>query len=316
MTLLKGFSQVGDSTITNHVRENLVSFFDYGLMEKDGIVNVHIPTTGIYGGLDHRLRPVNDERYPAGKVWQASRSNWVWESGLNALVSSNPSYPGVSGVYVNSVFYPSSGTGINSHYINHYLGQVVFNTPISTGSIVECDYSYKYVNVQKVDGLSWFEQIQKNSTRSDSDGFIKSSGEYAFLAENRVQLPTIGIEAGRRKLSPFQLGGGQIVYTDFYFHCLAEDGYIRDHLVDIISLQKEVVFDGYDIDLISTASAFPVDYRGVPVSGAKVYPDLVRDYKGSQIRIKDCSFDSVYSLTPDVHVGTVKMTTECILFGV
>lgn len=84
MSSLKGISTFGDATITTHVRENLISFFDNGLVDKSGFVNVEVPTTGYYDGLEHRLRPVSDPRYNDGQVWEGFRSNWVWQSGNGA----------------------------------------------------------------------------------------------------------------------------------------------------------------------------------------------------------------------------------------
>jgi hypothetical protein len=316
-TSLKGLNIFGDSTVTNHVRENLISFFDYGLIEKSGFVNIEIPSTGYYGGLEHQLRPVRDPRYSYGQVWEAFRSNWVWESGLGALTSTNNSYPGVSGVYVDDLFYPISTTGNYSHYINYPLGRVIFDNPIDTDSTVTCEYSYKYVNVTKVDGLEWFKQIQQYSERSENTNFVNNSGEWGILADNRLQLPAIGIELiNSRKLTPHALGGGQHIYTDFLFHCVAEDLYTRDHLVDIISLQNDRVLKTYDLDKISDNNNFPLDYRGMPISGALRYPDLVSNYEGNHIRLIEASIDSVYSFTPNIHIGTVKLKTEVIIFGV
>lgn len=314
---LKGFTTFGDATITTHIRENLISFFDYGITSKSGFINVEIPSTGYYGGNDHQLRPVSDPRYANGQVWEGFRSNWVWESGVGALTSSDNAYPGVSGVYINSTFYPVSTTGTYSHYINHPLGRVIFNSPISTASTVECDFSYKYVNVTRVDGLEWFRQIQQYSERSDNTNFINNSGEWGILGDNRLQLPAIGVElVNSRRMQPYQLGGGQTVFTDFLFHCVAEDIYTRDHLVDIICLQNDKVLKAYNLDEISANDAFPLDYRGVPVSGALTYPNLISEYEGNHIRLIESSIDSVYSLTPNVHIGSVKVKTEVILFGV
>ena len=317
MAILKGFTSFGDATVTTHVRENLTSFVDYGLISKSGFINVQIPTTGYYGGLEHKLSPVKDPRYTDGQVWEGFRSNWVWESGVGALTSTNNTYPGVSGVYVTGVFYPTSTTGTYAHYINHPLGRVIFDNPISTNLTVTCQYSYKYVNVTRADGLEWFKQVQKNSERAENINFINNSGEWAMLGDNRVQLPAIGIELiNSRKMTPHALGGGQHIYTDFLFHCVAEDVYTRDHLMDIISLQNDKILQSYDLNKISTNNVFPLDYRGVPVSGALLYPSLISLYEGNHIRLLDASIDSVYSMTPNIHVGTVKLRTEVIVFGV
>lgn len=317
MSLLKGFVNFGDSTITNHIQENLVTFLDYGLVEKSGYINVTIPQTGVYGGLDHQLRLVSDPRYTLGQVWESNRPNWVWETGVGALVSESPGSIGVSGVYVDGTFYPTSTSGTYAHHINHTLGRVVFDSPISTSSSVQCEYSYKYVNVTRTDGLNWFKQIHKNSQRSDDSDFVNQTGYYATLSDNRYALPAIGVElSASRRMKPFQLGGGQVVFTDLYFHCVAEDIYTRDALIDTVCLQNQKVFNAYDLDQIATSGAFPLDYRGVPNSGAMTFPHLSSKYSGNHIRLVDATLDSVYSLSPDVHVGTVKITTECILFGV
>jgi hypothetical protein len=117
-------------------------------------------------------------------------------------------------------------------------------------------------------------------------------------------------------MKPFALGGGQYVPTNFLFHCVAENSYIRDHLLDIVTLQKESIFNTYSSDLIAAANAFPLGYDGVPVSGAMSYPSLVSSYPGPKIRIVDVSIDSNYSLGTNLYVGTAKVSTECILFGV
>lgn len=317
MTNLKGITTFGDATVTTHVRENLISFFDYGIIEKSGFVNVQIPSTGYYGGNDHQLRVVDDPRYTYGQVWEGFRSNWVWESGLGALTSTDEAYPGVSGVYVDGSFYSTATTGDYAHYINHPLGRVVFDSAIDTDLTVTCEYSYKYVNVTRADGLNWFKRIQENSERSDDTNFINNSGEWGILGDNRLQLPAIGIElVNSRKMTPHAIGGGQHIFTDFLFHCVAEDVYIRDHLVDIVSLQNDKTIQTYNLDAISLDNAFPLDYRGVPISGALLYSNLISEYEGSHIRFLDASIDSIYSLSPSIHIGTVKLKTEVINYGV
>lgn len=317
MSYLKGFTSIGDSTTTNHIKENLVALLDYGFLEKSGYINISYPTTGIYGGTDSRLRPVNDPRYTNGQVWQSARTNWVWESGVGALTSANNAYPGVSGVYISSSFYPTSTTGAYAHHINHALGRVVFNSPISVNSAVNCSYSHKYVQISIVDGLPWFKQIHKNSERSDNSNFIANSGEWGVLVNNRIQLPAIGVEfVNSRKVTGFAIGGGKRIQTNFLLHCVAEDSYTRDNLVDIVSIQKDNVFDTFDLDQISAANAFPLDENGVPASGAMRYPELLRNYPGEKMRMIDVNLDSVYSLGSNIHVGTVKITIEVITFGV
>jgi len=311
---LKGFTRLGDSTLSNDLQENIISYFDYHLLDMDGYVSVPVNTTGIYGGDDSRLRLVDDPRYASGQVWAAFRSNFVWESGLGALTSTNVAYPGVSGVFVNSTFYPPSTTGAFAYHIDHPNGVVRFNTAIAVTSNVKCPFSYKYVTVARSEGLPWFKQLHERSERSDGD-FATQSGVYEALPENRQGLPLIGIELAGRRITPYQLGGGQFVETDFYCHCVAEDSYMRDALVDAVTYQTKASFKMYDLNTIAASSAFPLDYRGVPVSGAKLFPELCSEYGGRTVYLKDAKLDSVYSLGR-LQVGTVKITTEVIHNGV
>jgi hypothetical protein len=311
---LKGFVRLGDSTLTNDIRENLISYLDYNFLTMGNFVDVPVPSTGLYGGIDSRLRLVDDPRYTDGQVWATFRPNLVWESGVGALTSTNPAYPGVSGIYVNNTFYGPATTGTYAYHIDHINGVVRFNSSIAASSVVDCPHSYKYISVSAAEGIEWFKQIQERSERSDGD-FANQSGIYELLPENRQVLPLVGIELAGRKLIPFQLGGGQTVITDFYCHCVAEDSYTRDSLVDAVTYQSKGSFQMYDLNKIADSGDFPLDYRGVPESGAKTFPTLVSSHPGRTIYISDAKLDSVYSLGR-VKIGTVKITTEVIHYGV
>lgn len=134
------------------------------------------------GGLDSRLRLVDDPRYTNGQVWATFHPNLVWESGS------------ISGVYVGNTLYPPTTTGTYAHHVDYPNGVVRFDMAIPTGSVVDLPYSYKYVTVTQADGLPWFEELQSR-TRSDGD-FAVGSGQYEILPENRLALPIIGIEGG------------------------------------------------------------------------------------------------------------------------
>lgn len=312
---LRGFSNIADSTLTNDIRNNVISFFDYGLLEKSNFISVNIPQSGYYGGSDYRLRKVNDPRYSGNKVWQAHRQNWVWESGVGANVGTNDAKPGISGIYIGSGFYSTSTTGTYAYHVNYPLGQVIFANSIAATAIVEANFSYRYINVTDVDGLQWFKEVHKHSEHSESQDFIKQSGDYGNLAQNRLQLPAIGVEiAGERNFKPYQLGGGQKAYTTIRFHCVAEDKYTRDNLVDIVSLQNDSEFRMYNLNEISDSGKFPLDYRGVPNSGALRYTDLVAQFEGNGIRLFDMRLESMYSLG-SLFIGTVKCNSEVIVGG-
>lgn len=314
MSLLTGFTSINESTITNDISNNLYSFLDYGLLEKGNFVNVNVNSTGVFGGEDSRLRHINDPRYSTGQVWQAFRSNWVWESGLGANTSNNSNYPGISGVYIDNVFYPVATTGRYAYTADHVNGRIIFDSGIPSSSVVKCSYSYKYINVT-IGDFDTIKQIHQNSNRSESENFKNQSGEYGQFAENRIQLPAIVIEPlPDTSSSPFALGGLQYIRHNYAIHCIAEDSYTRNFITDVVLMQKEKTFQMYNLNNIASTNKFPLDYQGVPNSGALTYYNLVEQYPGAFLNLKNMKLNSKYDLG-DLHVGTVKCTTE-VIFGV
>ena len=105
-----------------------------------------LPTNG-----NGHSSPRPDSRFSSGQAWEGFRKNWIWQSGVtyspNPLVGDDDSNPGVSGVYVNDSYYSASTVGAYAHYIDHFNGRVVFDSPIPTGSKVQAEFSYKWVNV-------------------------------------------------------------------------------------------------------------------------------------------------------------------------
>lgn len=274
------------------------------MLEKNGFLTAG---SGLYGIQETGLMPIQDPRFDAGRVWGSPFRNWVWETGVGANVA--------SGVTISGTFYPtSSTTGIYAHHIDYPNGVVVFDSPISENTIVSCAHDYKYINVTQTDGIGWFKEIQQQNAQSD---FPNSSGTYVTLPDNQYQLPAIGIElGGDRVFQGYQLGGGQWIRTSFYAHCVAEDSYVRDFLTDAVSLQRELSFRSYDLNSIYASGDIPLTVSGVPISGAKTFPNLVAAYPGRIIRLREASIESVYSLSARMHVGTVKFITEIIHIGV
>lgn len=322
---LKGFDYLGAATISSEAVDNLIQFFDWGLLDKGNFVNVAKDSVDYESSEISRLKPVNDPRFTDGTVWQSQFKNWVWETGtsysVDPLVGSDTANPGVSGVYVNDTFVSVSDTGTYSHSIDHRNGRVIFDSPVTATTVIEAEFSYKYVDVQYAYGLTWFEKIQQNSERPSKDPnsytSAVSSGESYIFPENRVQLPIIGVElTNGRDFKPYQLGGGQYVTLDVLFHCISDDPYMRDHLIDVVSMQNEKTFRMYNSNSINSANAFPINHLGVPNSGAMIYPDLVTAYPGLFLRLKNTQLDSIYSLSSKLHVGTVRCGAEIIVTNI
>lgn len=314
---LQGFDNVYSTTLNNELQDNLVEFFDWALLEKGNYQNVTLGEIGPSGSDYSKLRLSSTQSYANGMAWEGFRKNWVWQSGISyspqPLVGNNNNIPGISGVYVNNTFYPSSTVGTYSHKVDYYNGRVIFNNPIPTGSVVKAEYSYKYINILYANNLPWIREIQYRTLDVPSNFNIAGKGDFNLSTEARVQLPAIAIEiVPRRTLRGYQLGGGQYIDTDVLFHCLAEDEFTRNKLVDIVSLQNDKTIYMFNSNAIASSGAFPLDYRGIPVSGALRYPDLINRYFGGAMRFKNSTVQGMELINSNFCAGIVRFTIETI----
>ena len=314
---LKGFNNVFDTTLNNELQDNIIEFLDWGLLEKGNYQNVSLNELSPDGQDYSSLRMSTVSYYPSGTVWEGFRQNWVWQSGIGynppPIVANNPARPGISGVYVNNVFYPSNTSGQYGHKIDYFNGRVIFNSGIPSGSKVQAEYSYKYINVIYANSLPWIREIQYRTLDFPDTFNNKTNGDFNIPPEDRIQLPAIAVElVPRRTLRGYQLGGGQYVETDILFHCLAEDEFTRNKLVDIVSLQNEKTIKMFNSNMIGNSGDFPLDHLGVPVSGALRYPELIEKYYRGSVRLKNSMVQGMDLINSNFYAGIVRMTAETI----
>ena len=68
----------------------------------------------------------------------------------------------------------------------------------------------------------------------------------------------------------------------------------------------------FDSNRLASSGAFPLDYRGFPVSGAMRYPDLLDNYYRSSLRLKNSSVQSMKLINSNFYAGIVRLTLETI----
>lgn len=314
---LKGFTDVFSTTINNELQDNLIEFLDWGLLEKGNYQNVTLGETSFDGQDMSKLRVSSSESYSAGRAWEGARKNWVWQSGITynpaPIVGTNNTKPGISGVYVNNTFYPSTTTGTYSHKVDYFNGRVIFDNPIPTGSLVQAEYSYKYINVVYSNAIPWLREVQYRSLDFPNTFNLTNKGDFELPPEMRVQLPAIAIEiVPKRTLRGYQLGGGQFIDTDVLFHCIAEDEFTRNKLIDIISLQNDKSIRMFDSNAIAADDAFPLNYMGVPNSGALRYPDIISEYSSKYMFLKNSTVQGMELVNSNFFAGIVRITAEII----
>lgn len=314
---LKGFTDVFETTLNNELQDNVIEFLDWGLLEKGNYFNVTLGETAPNGQDYSLLRISSNDHFVSGQAWEGFRKNWIWQSGVSynppPIVGTNNTIPGISGVYVNDTFYPSTTTGTYAHEVDYFNGRIIFDNPIPTGSKVQAEYSYKYINVIYANNLPWLREIQYR-TYEPTQAFLNlQKGDFILPAEMRVQLPAIAVEiVPRRTLRGYQLGGGQFVDTDILFHCIAEDEMTRNKLIDIISLQNDKTILMFNSNTVANSGDFPIDYRGIPVSGALRYPDLLNKYANNRIRFKNAIVQGMDLINTNFYAGIVRITAEVI----
>lgn len=311
LRLNRNVTQIGETLLMSQLETNLKTYLDWGLLEVGSFSNVTIPTSGAYGGTFDRLRLVDDPSYKLGQVWESARKDWVWETGLE--YSTQPI--NVSGVYVNGVL-KTTGDATYAHHYNYPLGRVVFNNPINRTSNVKLNYSYRNVQVYIADQAPWWDELQYDSYRVDDSTFHTiSSGNWQILANHRVQLPAIVIEAvPRRSFKPYEQGNVKnYVYQDVLFHIIAESRWWRNQLLDVVSLEKDRTIWLYDNNLVSSGNSYPLDYRGMRNSNPKMYPTLINNYKFKMARFYNMSIVEMDSPTSRLHRGTARATFEIIV---
>jgi len=291
---LKGFSSVFNTTITNEIADNLVEFFDWGLLNKGNFFNVNLNED------DSLLKVVENPNFVYGQVWRGNHPNWIWQSGVD-FNGASPLL--VTGIYVDDVFYPSNTTGTYSHYIDYRNGCVIFNDAINSTSKVQVEHSYKWINV---------EYSESNYLRT-----ITANPNEENFPELIAKLPIIAIEPlADRKHSGYQLGGGQILKTTVLFHCIAENDTTGNILLDIVSFQNDKSIYFFNSTQIAQNGDFPIDYRGMPIPGALNYKELVTQYPSYLARFSNVSLTKSQTKNNSIFAGVVKFTVELVKLSI
>ena len=306
-----GINNIQENTVPTVLLNNLVSFVDWGFLDKGGFTNLTRPASGMYGGEKTTLKLATDPNYTNGQVWQSFRQNWVWQSGVST--TTQPSQ--ISGIYVNNTFRPyaynpSSGFYCGSGYrIDYPNGRVIFDTPLPPTSIVSTNYSYKTVLVDKSHGYPFFREIQNGSMRLDQN-FFTSSGDWAKLGDTRVQLPAVFIELADEEFRPLQLGGGQWLETDFVFYVLAENKSVCNNIADAIAFQKERTLKIYNSNTVSKSGIYALNHDGNLINKSYTYPYLIDNYNYGGCFIKDANVSKATQLSLSLFISTVRYSTE------
>lgn len=248
---LKGSLNLYDYDITTTIEENLRSMFEYGLIKKQGFTKTEFANTATSGFT--MLQATTDPNYTDGQIYEGMGPSWVWQSGASNQIFQ------VSGVYIDNVFYDTSTSGANAFTIDYRNGRVIFDTARPDGTQVECEYVFNDVAVYLSDDEQWRTIIDAYTTHYPDFANLDPSGVSAYMKEQRAWLPCIVIDEPQKLNSTgMQLGGGEIDEFEVIYHIFAEDPFLRNKLVDIISNQVSHVINFYNIN----TAPYPYLYDG------------------------------------------------------
>jgi len=295
-TRLKGVDSFAGIDFEDQLVENLIAFFDWAFLCKDGFETVS-RNYGQRGVLKPTSNPL---------VWESSKANWVWESLIGPVPDALSQPVAINGIYIDDTFSANDGT---RYKINYNYGEVYFNsdTVPDTSSVVKLDYSYKRYNFYSADN-EWFRQVIFDP--------LEENQLVEILEKNRVYLPAIIFEfVANSRLQPYQLGSGidYHLFQDVIVHILADQFSDRNKAVYAFIKQLDKTIWLYDVGKIADADDFPLDLDGTPKQFAKQYPELVDTYPYAK-----AIFNSVISqeITKELALfrASVRMTMKINLF--
>lgn len=299
----------GKSNVIRRLEYGLKFFYEWALLGIGAWTEVDVDQLTATSGNASILRMGSGWGYTAGSVWEGFRKNWVYETGVNYIDYTGGTHsPQAPLVYVDSVLQTSG------YSINYPLGQVIFNTPLTSSNIVKAAFSFKNVQVLISYEAPWYEELQRLSWDVDSMFSYTDRGDWFVGPNHRVQMPCIVISAvGMGEKLPFSLGGG-FVYRkqDVFFHIFTEDKAMRDNLADLIVLEGDRCIQLIDIDLAAVSGDLTLNNNGAVVG--MMYPDIVANYCWATARSSNARITGMTSHSCGLHEGVVRINYE-VLFS-
>lgn len=275
---LRNVKYIGESTVSDNLEANIISFFNWGFLNTCAFGNILLGTSGNYGAVSaSTLRRASNSAYTDGQVWEGFRKQWVWQSGTEC-----PTQPiNISGVYVNNAFKPASGVGPFSFNIDYPNGRIIFNSPISTSSKVKVEHSYNYIQLYNSD-CPWWKDVQRNSYRIDDTFFSNTTeGIWAESPDRRIQLPAIIFQSTPIiEKEPYEIGNHSHYHRQqIRCYVITETNRDLKWISDVIAGQYEQMIGAFDANELYTSGVYPINMDTGSLNSATMnYPDLVNKY--------------------------------------
>lgn len=300
-----GYAELG---LEDHILENVITFFQYGLLELGAYYNIN-NQSDYQGNNPSILHPMSIHGSSGYTIYRGAKHDWVWESNINLKASGLTQPISISGIIVNGTFYATGTTITGTGFIVDYArGQVVFDRPLSSGYTVKCPHTDRWVGVYKQDSYEY---------RKLTYDWIQNTGAsgVAYSNEETIYLPAIiiGIES-YETVRGLELGSrAKVSHIGIEFDILAGNDFERKKLLDICYFLET---KGLPLYNISTAPK-PLLSNGALSSGAKTWPMLVSGYSvGNAMFNENAKIEKVKRSTLPVKHGKAFITLEADVFPI
>ena len=287
---LKKVCSVRNLGASEKIEKNLISFFDYGFVDKGGYFNIAIGQTGDYVSNLSSLTKVQDSR---GFTYWAGPKNWVYESGADSSGVNAPPQ-----IYVNGSLY-SSGT------VNYKEG-AVYNIPANATGVT-AQFSYKWVTFISARESNYGKKITIGDNRTDLNTISRATS-----AELSISLPFVSFDVPSISSSKeYGLGAEYTPMVNDYnirATIVGENDADVKRICDIIVAQQGFAINTFDPETVLASGDVPVTMWGAKNSGkthdelASLYPwvDLFLEKIKANI-IKDFG-NGLYQSTIDIKL--------------
>lgn len=309
-----GVESIGETLLLNELINNYKSFLEWGFLNIGAFTNVKIPTNNIHNFNLHILKSTKDPNNTSHTIWQSPRKDWVYESGINFSGTSPINF---SGLYINSNFYPApTGNSSIGYKINYPEGKVVFNNPIPQTSTVTAEYSYRNIQIYKMEEFPYFKEIQQHSLENKTGFNFFDKNEFNLSSEKRIQLPAIIIEPiARSNSKPLHLGNiSQIVQQDILFHVLCDNPTDKNNIIDIFRFQKDRIINLYNTNKVIKDHIYQLNYDGSKNINGSNYDIVVNNsnYTYLSCRLSDINISNMYFNNIQMYGAIIRVTNEII----
>lgn len=312
MTTFNTVKHIGEKSVISSLEDNIKSFLDWGFLNIGGFVNASIQSVG--NNPATILKPVSYPPKPPNTVWETTRKDWIYETGISY---SNSQPINISGIYINSNFSPLVvlsddivGLSNQLYSINYPLGQVVFSSSQPSNSNIKLNYSYRYVQVYKSNESVWWKEIQKLAYNTHK----AADGDKKLFSDHKIQMPSIIIETiPRMSQTPYQLGSVQNIITqDVLLHIFTENPAERAKLVDVLVLQKDKDSFLYDINKLVKNNKQPLNFDGSKNATGLNYGQILSnsEYLKNAFYIENAVLSEYNQISSSLYNGVVRWTLK------